>query len=135
MIHTKSLRLETNTWFASTITFLQVLNTIEILKWWKSYKANLQVLNTIEILKWWKSYKAKWMLSASGVPRNSCSCCNSHCIAPIVIAQLIFVPNEVVYMIIWEMFHGGIYLKLLFLLLLVNCLSGFSLELMHNLSL
>ena len=48
----------------------------------------------------------------------------------IVIAQLIFVLNRVVYLIISEMFHGGIYLKLVFLL--VDYMSGFSFELMHN---
>ena len=51
----------------------------------------------------------------------------------IVIAQLIFVLNGVVCMIIWEVFHGGIYLKLVFVL--VNYMSGFSFELMHNPSL
>ena len=48
----------------------------------------------------------------------------------IVTAQLIFVLNGVVYMMIWEMFHGGICLKLVFLL--VNYMRGFSFELMHN---
>ena len=48
----------------------------------------------------------------------------------IVIEQLIFVLKGVAYMIIWEMFHGGIYLKLVFLL--VNYMSEFRFELMHN---
>ena len=61
VIHAKSLKLETNIyhWFVSTMTFLQVLNTIET-------------------MKWLRSYKGKWMLSASGVPYNPW---NSHGIA------------------------------------------------------
>ena len=37
-----------------------------------------------------------------------------------------------VYIIIWEMFHGRISLNLVLLLLLVNFVSVFSLELMHD---
>ena len=37
-----------------------------------------------------------------------------------------------VYIIIWDMFHGRISLNLVLLLLLVNFVSVFSLELMHD---
>ena len=37
-----------------------------------------------------------------------------------------------VHIIIWEMFHGRISLNLVLLLLLVNFVSVFSLELMHD---
>ena len=64
------------------------------------------------------------MLPASGVPYNP----------EIVVAYFIFVLNGVVYLINWVMFRGGMYLKLVLLLMLVNCVSGFNLELMDNLS-
>ena len=41
------------------------------------------------------------------------------------------VLTEMVFRIIWEMFHGSISLNLLSLLLLVNYVSGFRLELMY----
>ena len=53
---------------------------------------------------------------------------------PCFISKLmtVLVLIGMVFVIIWEMFHGGIYLNLVLLLLLVNFVSGFRLELMYT---
>ena len=53
---------------------------------------------------------------------------------PCFIAKLmtVLVLIGMVFVIIWEMFHGGIYLNLVLLLLLVYFVSGFRLELMYT---
>ena len=57
---------------------------------------------------------------------------NSQCGCPSSLASLtIFVLIGAVFMIIWEMFHGRISLDSVLLLLLVNFVSGFRLELMY----
>ena len=47
-------------------------------------------------------------------------------------ALLALLALALVYIIIWEMFHGRISLTMVLLLLLVNFVSVFSLELMHD---
>ena len=113
-------------WWKIKIWYRSLTVILTVLLFW----IYLFLLMLVFVLQWLSLY---WEILAEWLSQFPLNFHQTQSEMPCFIALLmtILVLIGIVFMIIWEMFHGTISLNLVLLLLLVNYASGFRFELMY----